>query len=382
MKRALALTLVAFALVARSAEVRADATPTEPPPAKEERSVEVVLLGGGKDTGSLVDTVRELLGRLGLVVNVHAVNADDDAAKVLRGASVARIIVDLRGTDETVLTVDGREGGPARRKVRRDPSPPVAREELAHAIQSAIEAQLLIDGDRPPPPPVVPPPPPVATVESEGPIAVTFPPPPAPHDTKPPPPTHASWGLDVTPLGGAGLFASEVPPVAVFGGEIGFASRRGLGPSGSIGVRANLPFEAESNSVSAHGSVIALRALGGIEIVRASWIVLGAVGGVGMDVISVDPRSRTLPPNVLGSSSTRVDPILSLAVRVSFPIVSSVALTAMLGGDVDLTARRYVVDVGGTQDVALSPWRVRPTLLLGFTFTPFGSGTFAPRGAQ
>lgn len=379
MKRGLALGLIAVALVARSAEVRADGTPPDPPPAKEERSVEVVLLGGGKDTGALVDTVRELLGRLGLVVNVHAVNADDDAAKVLRGGSVARIIVDLRGSDETVLTVDGREGGPARRKVRRDPSPPVAREELAHAIQSAIEAQLLIDGDRPPV--VVPPPsPPVATTDGPGPFAIAFPPPPPPRDAKPPPPANASWGLDVTPLGGAGLFASEIAPVAVLGGEIGVSSRRGLGPSGCIGVRAAMPFEAEADAVSAHGSFVSLRAQGGLEIVRASWIVVGAVGGIGMDVISVEPRSRTLPPNVLGSSSTRVDPILSLALRVSFPIVSSVALTTILGSDVDIFAQRYVIDHGTTQDVALAPWRVRPTLLVGFTFTPFGSGSFAPRG--
>lgn len=367
MKRGVTLAFGVVALLTQSAEVRA----------AEERSVEVVLLGGGKDTGSLVDTVRELLGRLGLVVNVHAVNADDDAAKVLRGASIARVIVDLRGTDETVLTVDGREGEPARRKVRRDPSAPVAREELAHAIQSAIEAQLLIDGDRPPP---------VATIDSaepivQGPVAVTFPPPPAPHDAKAPTAANASWGLDVTPLGGAGLFASEVPPVAVLGGEIGISSRRGLAPSASVAVRGTLPFDGEADSVSAHGSTVALRVQGGLEMVRASWIIVGAVGGVGMDVIAVEPRSRTLPPNVLGGASTRVDPILSLAVKVSFPIVSSVALTAMLGGDVDLVARRYVVDVGGTQDVALSPWRVRPTLLIGFTFTPFGSGAFAPRGA-
>lgn len=345
----------------------------------QERSVEVVLLGGGRDTGALVDTVRELLGRLRLVANVHAVAGDDDAAKVARGASVARIVVDLRVPSETVLTVDGREGGPSRRVVRRDPSPSVAREELAHAIQGAIEAQLLVDGDRPPPPP--PPPievPPPSDIDHS--LAIVIPPAPPPRDATPPAPTAATWGLDVTPLGGAGYFAPEAGPTVLLGGDIGLASRRGFAPSATLSIRGVLPFEGEVDSVTARASAISLRAHGGLELVHVSWLALGVLAGGGMDVITVDPRSRTLPPNVLGATTTRVDPILSLGVRLSFPIVSSVALTVVFVGDLDLTGRDYVVNRGGVEESALSPSRVRPAMLAGFTFTPFGSGIFAPRG--
>jgi hypothetical protein len=367
--------LVALALAgAATTRARADG---EPAPATTERSVEVVLLGGGTDTGALVDTVRELLGRLGLVANVHAVSGDEDAARIARGASVARVVVDLRGKDETVLTTSGREDTPSRRVVRRDSSPSVAREELAHAVQGAIEAQLFVDGDRPPKPPApyVPPEP------HDGPVAIVIPPAPPPRDATPPKPVVAPWGFDVTPLAGAGLFSSEAGPVAHLGGELGFAWRKStIAPSIALSARAILPFEGEAAAVSAHANVVALRLHGGLQVLRTSWLALGVVAGAGFDVVTVEPRSRTLPPNVLSGSTTRVDPILTLGVRADFPIVSSVALTILLVGDADLVARSYVVRTGATNDVALEPWRIRPALLAGFSFTPFGGGTFAPRG--
>ena len=371
--------LVALSLALAALSLLPEVAHADPPTnTVVERSVEVVLLGGGHDTGALVDTVRELLGRLRLVANVHAVASDDDAAKVERGASVARIVVDLRPKDETVLTIDGREGASARRSVRRDVSPSVAREELAHAIQGAIEAQLLADGDRPPPPP--PPKDEPKTSPSDGPILIVMPPPPPPHDAVTPAKPTASWGLDVTPQSGAGGFASAAGPVVHLGGEIGFASRRGLAPFGAISVRGLLPFETDESEVFARASVVSLRATGGLEVVHLSWLTVSALAGGGVDVITVAPRSSTLPRNVLADHSTRASPIFTFGARVAFPIVSSVALTLTFLGDVDFDARRYVVLRGTTEEVTLAPWQLRPAVLAGFTFTPFGSGIFAPRG--
>jgi len=363
------LTLVVLALA------RADDAP---------RSVEVILLGGGSDTGTLVDTVRELLGRLGLVANVHAVNGDDDAAKIERGPSVARVRVDLRSKDETVLLIDGRGGDTVRRTVHRDQRPTVAREELAHAIQGAIEAQLFLDGDRPPPPPdagppLAPPPQPPAGLD-EGPVAVTMPP---AYDTAPlRPASKSALALDVTTLTGAGGFSSSSGPVVHFGGEVGLASRHRFGPFASVSFRALLPFEGETETVTAHASVASLRALGGVELARASWIGLSVAGGGGVDVLSVDARSRSLPQNVLQPATTRVDPILTLAVRLQFPIVSSVTFTVLLLGDVDLAGHDYVIERGTVDESVFSPWRVRPTALAGFTFTPFGRGAFSAAGER
>jgi hypothetical protein len=355
------------------------------------RSVEVIFVGSGRDTGTLVDTVRELLGRLGLVVNVHAVSGDADAAGIERGASVARVRVDLRMPDRTVLVVDGRTGAPAQRSVKRAPSPSIAREELAQAIQGAIEAQLFVDGDRPlsptgpttaaptpaptPPPPPLEPPIPVGP----GPLAVAIPPVPAPVAPKPPQP-RSLLALDVTTYGGIGGYADGTGPVGVLGGEVGVAWRTRFSPSASLAVRGVLPFEGQSGAVVASGSAVSLRLYGGVELARASWIQLGVGAGGGLDVLSVSSRSSVLPESALAAPSTRADPVLSLVARVRFPLASSVAFAVDVVGDFDLYVQRYVVERGATDDVVLSPWRFRPALLAGFTFTPFGDGLFAARG--
>src|SRR5438309_6031692 len=89
------------------------------------RTVEVVLVGGGRETGALVDTMRELLGRLGLVPNVHAVTTIEDAAKIERGSAAARVEIDLRSDKETTITAVNKEGAPHVRKLRRDQSPSI-----------------------------------------------------------------------------------------------------------------------------------------------------------------------------------------------------------------------------------------------------------------
>jgi hypothetical protein len=57
-------------------------------------------------------------------------------------------------------------------------------------------------------------------------------------------------------------------------------------------------------------------------------------------------------------------------------LVPSVVLTVMALGDLDLAPSRYVVVEGSSVEPVLAPWRVRPTLLAGFTFTALGQPTF------
>lgn len=381
MNRAAWRGVIASALVATLSLTSTRASADEAPAAAVDRSVEVILLGSGRDTGALVDTVRELLGRLRLVANVHAVSTDDDAAKIDRGTSVARVVVDLRPTSETIVVVSGREGGPSRRLVRRDASPSVAREELAHAIQGAVEAQLLVDGDRPPEPPPVPKwDDPRKEPTDWGPLVIVVPPAPAPKERPVAPAPTRSFGLDLMPLSGVGGFSNQAPPVVHIGGTISLASRKPFGPFGGVEVRGLIPFESEENAVVAHTSDWAIRGYAGLELLHFSWLSLSAFLGGGIDVLNVAPRSATLPPNVLAHGTTRVDPILAFGARAHFPIVPSVALSITLLGDVDFAARRYVVQRGSTEETMLEPWRFRPAILAGFTFTAFGAGIFSRGG--
>jgi hypothetical protein len=365
------------------------------------RVVEIVVVGGGRDAATLLDTVRELLGRIGLVVEAHAVAAPTSVAALPRGSAAARVQVDLRAPDEVVILTEGRRQAPKQRTVRRDPSPIVAREELAQAIQSAVEAQLFTDpeggGLSPPTEGVDAGPAPAPT----GPAPVdTSPAPPAPRPPVAPPPMTppepapalapvlareapaparppSSVAVEVSALAGGGGFAGATGPVVALGGDVTLASRRGWRPSLSLSGREVLPFDASQDSVTCHASAFAVRALGAVELARASWVALAAGGGAGADVLWAQPRSAVLDASVLGPATTHADPVVSAFVAARVAVVPGVVLTVMALGDLDLAPTRYVVFQGGAADPVLSPWRVRPTLLAGLTFVALGPPAFA-----
>jgi hypothetical protein len=72
--------------------------------------------------------------------------------------------------------------------------------------------------------------------------------------------------------------------------------------------------------------------------------------------------------------------VLTGSIAAHVPLADGVVLTLDALLDVDLASRRYVLDDGGTDVSVLAPWRVRPMLLAGFTFTALGEGLFARRG--
>jgi hypothetical protein len=131
------------------------------------------------------------------------------------------------------------------------------------------------------------------------------------------------------------------------------------------------------DDVTGHVSAFALRALGGVDLVRTPWLELAGGGGGGVDVLWASPSSAVLPPSVLGGDATRADPVVTAFAAAHVRLVPSVVLTVMALGDVDLEPSRFVVQNGSTADPLLAPWRVRPTLLAGFTFTALGQPAFA-----
>jgi hypothetical protein len=362
--------------------------------------VELIVVGGGHEAFALLDTMRDLLGRVGLGLEAHAVATPAEVASIPRGSAVARVEVDLRSPSEAVIVIEGRRQAPKERTVRRDPSPSIAREEVAQAVQSGVEAQLFADPEGHPAPPGLdagsgadpeppspaasappvasaPPPPPSLPPDLPIPLPLALPP---PQEAIAPSRTPSALGVDISTLAGGGWFASGSGPVAALGGEVTVAGRRGWRPSLSLSARAVLPFGGSEDSVTGHASAFAIRALAGVEVVRTSFVALvGGVGG-GADVLWASPSSPVLPPSVLGADTTRADPMVSAFAAAHVRLVPSVVLTVMALGDLDLAPSRYVVMQGSTVEPVLSPWRVRPTLLAGFTFTALGQPTFVRGG--
>jgi len=360
---------------------------------------QLIVVGGGRDVAALLDTVRDRMDRVGLVIEVHSVATPADAASLPRGSTAARVQVDLRSSDEAVIVTEGRQQAPKQRTLRRDPSPTLAREELAEAIESAVESQLFIDpekrraaaaGDGAGEPDAG------ARAAASGASTEASAAPPAPSGPSPPPlavpaPAHglareapasrgtsSSLGLDISTFAGGGWFASAVGPIVAFGGDVTLASRRGWRPSLALSARSVLPFEGSADSVTCHVSAFALRVLAGIELARWSWLSLMAGGGGGADVLWATPGSAVFAPSVLEVPTTRADPIVSAFVAAQVALVPGVAETVAVLGDLDLTPSRYVIVDGTSVEPVLAPWSVRPTLLAGFTFTALGQPSFSP----
>ena len=111
------------------------------------RNVEITIIGGGPEASSLEATLQELLTR----VQLKSIHAPAAAYESL----LSRVTIDLsQPTVANVAVIDARDGTVVmRRDIARDPNPSVAREEIAHAVQSAVEAELLKRESRPAPAP-------------------------------------------------------------------------------------------------------------------------------------------------------------------------------------------------------------------------------------
>jgi hypothetical protein len=370
------------------------------PPAPSRAVVDVTVAAGGNDAGPLVETIRELLGRLGISVNAQLVAHPGMAAQAASDFPLARVRIDLESPREAKVLVYGRTGEVAlRQSFARDTSPAVVREEVADAVRSAVEAQLLRDPQRaaaataasaspapdeapivstPPPPPAPPPAPPTPPRAAEPPPAE----PPQSEAPTPPPAWLRGLALDVTALAGAGPFAGGSGPVPRIGGGLIVASRRWLRPSLAVTGEYMAPFDVSLSPqlVTAHVSNVSVRAIPAIQVFHASWIAVDVGVGGGVDVLTVGQRAVTLPARGLGAPPPNVDPILCGVLAGHLGLTPGVALTLVVGSDVDVgSLPNYVVDDSNRKPPreVMIPWRVRPFLLAGFAFTALGERRFA-----
>lgn len=369
----LAFALAAAALAgARPARAQPGAA-TEP-----RRTVSVSVTGAPEEARVLEDTIRELLARLQLTM----VGREDSRAALLAKADVeiapsgsARVVV-RSATGATVLERD----------VPRDANAAIQREQIAHAVRVAAEAELLVEHDRvasrePPsdPPAGAPPagaPPAGATEEAPSPA-----PPSAAVERDRADAPASALAIELATFGGAGILGDGAGPVARVGGSVALASRRGLRPSLALGALYAFPFTSGSDTLTSRAHLVSARAMPAIELLRGSWIALDVAAGGGFDVLTVEPSSATLPLSALGEKTTRVDPIASASATARVALASDVVLTLSLVADVDPTTRRYVFEDRGARSEVLAPWTVRPTLLAGLSFTAHGEAPFRPERA-
>jgi hypothetical protein len=325
------------------------------------RVLDLTIVAGGEDAEPLVGTIQELVGRLGLGVVPHVVAFPEPPPTSSRTERLD-VWIDLASRYEAAVIVRSARP-PIRRTIARDASPAIVREEIGEAVRSAVEAQLAPEEPtRASPTPVEPPTPSapaVVVVENPPPLAV---------------PAHA-LALDVTVLAGGGPISSQSGLAPRVGGGVIVRSRHGLRPSLAVEAEYVAPFHPELSGVVLHTTIVSLRAVPAIEVLRASWIAVDLGAEAGIDVVSVDPTSPSVQTE---SVPTHVDPMVGALATAYVGLTPGVVFTLVAGAEMDLRPATYFV---GPEPGAstLEPWRFRPVVLAGFTFTTAGSPLFAAR---
>ena len=372
---------VAFALTLLAGQAISLAASADLPGIATSRRVVLVTYRGTADE-ALERTVHELLARRDL----EAIPASQEALVARR--LLVRVEID-RGADGTHVVVHSAdEAAPTvlDRVVPHDANPAIERERIALAVRGAAEAELVMEEERraqpappPEPAPVAPEPPPPPTPAlvqppAPPPVAVVVT---APDRATKPPARPLPFAIDIATFAGAGLVGGGGDVVARVGGGVSVGLRNTfLRPSIAIDALYAFPFDAENSTVVAHAHLVSVRFLPTIEPLHFSRFALSIGAGAGLDVLTVDPSSDTLPSNILGDQTTRVDPILCGAVTGRVGIASDVVLTLTVVADADLAERRYVFDDRGSRTEVWSPWNVRPMLLAGLAFTAAGPRPF------
>jgi hypothetical protein len=382
------------------------------------RGVDVTIVAGSEDAQPLVEAIREVVGRLGLPVSAHVVQeAPPETGEGVPTQGLARAAIDLTSPGGVQVAVYGKNGQLALlRLFARNASASVLREEIADAVRSAVEAQLLIDPERRNAasaptqgptatggastgptaglaPSIAEPPvaearvaePPVAEPRAaKARVAEPPSPPPAapvgpPRGEAPAPATTPDQGLalDLTALGGIGGFAwTTAAVVSHVGGQAAWTYRKWLNPSLTVSGEYLLPFEAKTSDVTATASVVSLRIVPAVEVFHARSVAVDLGVGAGIDVISVQPPSKH-PPNIGATAGTRTDPVLRGAVTAYAGLAPRIVLSLTIAYDFDVAAPHPRFVFADEASPVLAPWRARPLALVGLTFAALGEARFA-----
>jgi hypothetical protein len=341
--RALAATL----LVALGAEAR------EAPP----RDVFLTVKGTDAERKHFTDSLGELVGRLGQKLQAE------------RTYPLATVEADFSEASEVVLTVQNSDGKVVLlRRLPRGEKPAVAIEAAAHVAHAVVEELLAVarraplksDGPAPAPDPVL-------TVAKPRPAgrendAVAF----------------ELGGYANTRIWGGGA-----PFTAGFGVQLALAlAAPRVRPALALSLGYQPPFEVSNDYASMLVHALPLRLLAQLTPVRGdNWRLDAALGG-GADVFVTATRTALAAPNAAVLPQGTAAPVLTAQLTGRFGLVRSADLWLGVMADVDLAPRRFVVAVGNTSELLYQPWRVRPSIMLGFSLAPVGREPYAGRAEE
>jgi len=401
---------IACAVVAAGANVAPPARTVAPPGgAGAAPLVEVVAAGGGTQAAALREVVTELLGRLPVRLAWSEETSVTPTQILARSRAfdgvpptLARVWIDLSEVDRAKIYIaDARRDRFVARTVPLAPSrAEVGRETLAHVLESTVDALLagrvvgvprdlaareIADAAAPTPgvagaaPAASPRPVRVAGATEGGAPAAA--PSPAPGSSRP----RARSALPVAATPGRGFdltfgafYRAEARAAALtiaHGPGVDIVWRARAGHRARVDVRLAAAYVAPFDWAGAPAGARLQGSTGWLELGATPPVggVIGVriAGGVGVDVMRVTP---VVPPAGTVTASPplwKAAPLATLGVGVTLPLARTLGLTASGGATADLAGNHFDVErADGSRTIALSPYRVRPWLALGLSFSP------------
>ncbi len=339
-----------------------------------ERTVRVIVAGDPREARDLELLVRDLLVRLGAKVEVSSAATIDPAAVVEKPPSfapaLARVWIDSRPPDHAMLyLVDQTWERVLVRRVARDPAHlEVCREDVGHILETAVEAMLAgakIGVERA----TLRPPPPSATAPARAPPPQRRPPrrrPPRPKPRRPRPPRRHTE-LRVGVITQTTLFSAELPLAQAIGVSASLETPWRAGSAARAGGWMTLTYRLPSRTTALPLGVrlqgLEVRLLGRVALPVSPELRVELGFGPGVDVIDA-----TSVANRPGATLTAPSADVSFLLRGAFGVRWRRLLGLLLVADADLTPRDYTFVQGGRRAVALSPFVVRPSLVLEAAF--------------
>ena len=324
-----------------------------PAEAKPRPVVQVFIAAAPAERTALAQVIRELLEPLAVDVQIAAAarieqnrvaSAPDNAS----GEAAIAFVDALEPGRSTLYLVDPKRDRVYVRSVRRSRhGEELAREELGHILETAVEGLLV--------------------GETIGVPRRTAFPTEAPKPTPRPPAWQPSLELGL-------LYEAEYlsHQVLLTHGPLlagGLGLNRGRWRVGLLGTaQYRQPLHAESAFVSARLEAAALRLTATVATEVTTALELRAGLGAGTDIVSVEPQSRDAVRAEAEEPSVLSYGVFRALVGVDFRVSPRISLLAWIAADIDPSDTRYVFSTRRGEETVLNPATVRPAALLGLGF--------------
>jgi hypothetical protein len=340
--------------------------------------VQVAIAANDDDASALLETLRELVGRMGLGVQALRAEASPwtgPSAPPVAPSERARIWVDESHPDRITIVVSSARPGsvavPAERTVPRGETRAITTEEVAHVIHATLESFLAAEG-----------PPPESTLPKVQPTPVA--PASAVPETVPPmteaPPSAGGFGIDAAGFATGRQWGANSNADFGGGGAVALSAGRGRWRPGLwVSGAYSGAFDSQDTEVTLQTSATSIRAIPRVEIAALRELQFDVGAGAGMDIFHTVPRDPGASV-MLNAAHTVVDPVLTGQVVARIRVVSQARLIVGIDLDYAFARHRYTsLDAAGNATAVLEPWLFRPSGMIGLCFPLMGAGACGGR---